>query len=120
MTTTGFAVVLATEPERSAEFFRDLRALVRDSHGGVLISLRRPARWPGGPVVGIHLRCYQGAEHLLRPGIWLGPLREEADQQALCEWLRLGGPQVRPLPQRLLARTLPGPTAPPMASQTVN
>jgi hypothetical protein len=29
----------------------------------------------------------------LGPGVWLGPLRGQADQNALCEWLGRGGPR---------------------------
>lgn len=43
-----------------------------------------------------------------------------ADQEALCQWLRLGGPQACPLPRRLIARVLPSPTAPRVASQNLN
>src|SRR5919197_4504924 len=72
----GFAVVLATEPARSGEFFRELQEVVRHSRGGVLISLQRPSGWLGGPVVGVHPRRDQGPDQRLYPGVWLGPLRE--------------------------------------------
>lgn len=116
----GFAVVLATEPARCGVFFRALRDVVRDSRGAVLISLRRPSRWPGGPVVGVHLRYDRGSDRRLGEGVWLGPLREEADRDALCAWLRRGGPQSGPPPRRLLARKPPGPMLPFMAAQTHN
>lgn len=116
----GFAVVFATEPARSGAFFRELRDVVRNSRGAVLISLRRPSRWPGGPVVGVHLRHDRGPDQRLSEGVWLGPLREEADRDALCAWLRRGGPQAGPPPRRLLARKLPGPMLPLMAAQTHN
>jgi hypothetical protein len=111
---------LATEPARSGAFFGQLREVVRHSRGGVLISLRRPARWLGGPVVGVHLRRDRGLDQRLCPGVWLGPLREDADREALCEWVRRGGPQAGPLPRRLLARRLPGPMLPVTAAHTAN
>lgn len=125
----GFVAVLATEPARSAEFYTQLRALVRESSGGVLVCLRRPALWTGGPIVGVHLRPAEpadhggpsgGATHALGPGLWLGPLSRARDRRALCQWLRDGGPAGGPPPMSLRQRALPGPNRPLMASQTSN
>jgi hypothetical protein len=116
----GFAVVLVTAPARSVEFLGALREAVRQSTGGVLISLERPARWQGGPVVAVHLRAERDHKQSLGPGVWLGPLREDREQQQLCQWIRQGGPRSGPPPQRLLNRTLPSPRIPLMARHTVN
>jgi hypothetical protein len=116
----GFAVVLATDPARCGAFFAELSSVVRESRDGVLIRLRHPARWLGGPVVGIHLRRDTDGGSTLGPGLWLGPLREEADLHAVCDWLRRGGPQAGPPPPQLRSRTLRQPIAPIMALQTSN
>jgi hypothetical protein len=131
----GFVAVLATEPARSAEFYAQLRELVRKSSGGVLVCLRRPALWTGGPIVGVHLRPAEpdrpadpaepggrprGAAHALGPGLWLGPLSRSEDRRALCRWLRDGGPAGGPPPVSLRQRALPGPNRPLMASQSLN
>jgi hypothetical protein len=116
----GFTVILATEPTRSAEFFRELCGVVGESRGAVLIVLQRPARWSGGPVLGVHLRRHGAPAGELGPGLWLGPLREDADRRALRQWLRAGGPVAGPPPARLRCRALTSPAHPLMAAQTLN
>ena len=119
-TPDGFAIILATEPTRSQGFLAELSRLVRQSHGGILITMHRPASWRGGPVVGVHLRREFDPPHTLGPGVWLGPLREEDDQRALCHWLRQGGPYAGPPPDCLRRRTLSTPRTSIMAAQTTN
>lgn len=117
---TGFAVVLASDPARCATFYAELSRVVRQSQDGVLIRLLNPMRWLGGPVVGIHPRRDTDGQSRLGPGVWLGPLRGQADQNALCEWLGRGGPPAGPPPQRLRFRVLRQPIVPIMAAQTSN
>jgi hypothetical protein len=118
----GFVAVLATDPARSSDFFDELRELVRNTSGGVLVCLRQPALWTGGPVVGIHLRRPEGrpGSPAIGPGLWLGPLCAPEDQCALCDWLRDGGPVAGPPPVALRRRILPGPSRPMVASQNTN
>ena len=82
--------------------------------------LQRPARWSGGPVLGVHLRRHGVTASALGPGLWLGPLREDADRLALHQWLREGGPVAVPPPARLRCRTLTSPAQPLMAAKTLS
>lgn len=115
----GYAIILATDPDRSPEFFAELRAVVARSRGGVLISLREPARWLGGPVISVHLRR-DDEPRVVSPGQWLGPLRAERERRAVCRWLADGGPLTGPPPVELQPRTLPGASRTVMAAQTLN
>ncbi len=115
----GYAVILATDPERSPEFLAQLRAVVARSRGGVLISLREPARWSGGPVISVHLR-WDGEPRVVGPGQWLGPLTAADERRAVCRWLAGGGPLTGPPPADLRPGTLPGADRAVMAAQTLN
>jgi len=116
---TGYTVILATEPAAAREFFTELKQIVRDSAGGVLISMSRPVAWHGGPILGVHPRRENDPPQLLGPGIWLGPLRAPADRAALCAWLR-AGPAASPPPERLRRHRLTPRRAPTMARHTTN
>jgi hypothetical protein len=110
---------LATEQTRSTELAGELRAVVRRSAAGVLVFQAHPLRWPGGAVVAVYPRWENATGYCVGPGVWLGPLSTDAEREALCGWLRRGGPAAEPLPHRL-RRVLARPPRRPMASHTSN